>query len=150
MLYSWPVSLYWCRKLPVRRWQRRFTPIDRLTIMLSPSNERLVHFSLPFYLSSQPFQVELVWKRRWGLGTALFVFNRYSPFVESIISLSSESAACTGQPHLNICESPAFLPHSAGLCLSCPDARREPVAYIPHRCARNLQQFSHVSTSGTH
>jgi len=29
-----------------------------------------------------------VWKRRWRLGTALFVFNRYSPFVESIISLS--------------------------------------------------------------
>jgi len=29
-----------------------------------------------------------VWKRRWGLGTVLFVFNRYSPFVESIISLS--------------------------------------------------------------
>ncbi|KAF9651008.1 hypothetical protein BDM02DRAFT_1012765 [Thelephora ganbajun] len=33
-------------------------------------------------------EVELVWKRRWGLGTVLFVFNRYSPFIESIISLS--------------------------------------------------------------
>ena len=118
--------------------------------MLSPSSGRLVHFFLPFCLSSQPFQVELVWKRRWGLGTALFVFNRYSPFVESIISLSSESATCVGQYHLNICESPVFLPQPAGLCLSYLGARREPVAYIPHRRARNLQQFSHVSTLGGH
>lgn len=99
--------------------------------MLSPSTGRLVPFSLPFYLPSQPSQVELVWERRWGLGTALFVFNRYSPFVESIISLSSELPACTGQSHLDICESPVPLPQSPGLCLSCPDLRREPVAYVP-------------------
>lgn len=33
-------------------------------------------------------EVELVWKGRWGLGTVLFVFNRYSPFVESVVSIS--------------------------------------------------------------
>jgi hypothetical protein len=52
--------------------------------------------------SSHAPQVELVWKRRWGLGTLLFAFNRYSPFIENIISLSSESVTCTGKSHPNM------------------------------------------------
>ncbi|KAF9782428.1 hypothetical protein BJ322DRAFT_1111291 [Thelephora terrestris] len=40
------------------------------------------------YMLTFQLEVELVWKRQWGLGTVLFVFNRYSPFIESIISLS--------------------------------------------------------------
>ena len=61
--------------------------------MLSPSNERFVRFRI-FHYSSHVPQVELVWKRQWGLGTLLFAFNRYSPFVQGILSLSSQSATC--------------------------------------------------------
>jgi len=57
---------------------------DPLTTLLIACVTLLVYdYALTFQR-----EVELVWKRKWGLGTILFAFNRYSPFIEGVISLS--------------------------------------------------------------
>lgn len=101
---------------------------------------------LPYiiYLSPHPPQVELVWKRRWGLGTILFVFNRYTPFIESVISLSSETVTATYQTQPKVHPSQVFLSQSAGLCF--PLVSITNLLLIHDRCAGNLPPSSHVST----
>lgn len=99
------------------------------------------------YFSSYPSQVELVWKRRWGLGTILFVFNRYSPFIESIISLSSELGR--RYPLVN----PRLTYPVVRFFFLSPQVYAFPgfpsrtnYLHTCGRCARNSQLLLHVST----